>query len=81
MSKRLQILLEESELESIREAAGREGVTVSDWARRALRSAQSQVPRGDQARKLAVVRAAARNEFPAAEIDQMLAEIERGYLK
>ena len=31
-------------------------------------------------RKISVVRAAARHDFPTADIDRMLAEIERGYL-
>ena len=31
-------------------------------------------------RKLDAVRAAARHEFPTADVDAMLAEIERGYL-
>jgi hypothetical protein len=38
------------------------------------------MPTGDQARKLAAVRAAARHDFPTAEIDRMLEEIEQGYL-
>jgi transposase len=33
----------------------------------------------DRARKLAAVRAAARHSFPTADIDEMLAEIGRGY--
>jgi hypothetical protein len=35
--------------------------------------------RGDAGRKLVVVRAAARYDFPVGDIDTMLAEIERGY--
>jgi hypothetical protein len=36
-------------------------------------------PSGDAARKLAVVREGARHSYPAPDIEQMLAEIERGY--
>lgn len=46
-----------------------------EWVRQALRAA----PEGDPKKKLAAVRAAARHEFPTADIGQMLAEIERGY--
>jgi hypothetical protein len=34
----------------------------------------------DAGRKLDVVRAAAMHEFPVADIEQMLEEVERGYL-
>jgi hypothetical protein len=34
----------------------------------------------DAERKLKVIRAAVRHKFPSGEIQQMLAEIERGYL-
>ena len=42
-------------------------------------AARRTVPRGDASRKLATIRAAANHSFPAPDIDQMLAEIERGY--
>ncbi|MQA75351.1 MAG: ribbon-helix-helix protein, CopG family [Solirubrobacterales bacterium] len=79
MSKRLQVLLEESELRELREVARREGVPVSEWVRRALKDARRREPRGDIDGKLRAVRAAARHRFPTADIDAMLAEIERGY--
>jgi hypothetical protein len=47
--------------------------------RRALREARRREPRGDLDRKLRAARAAVRHEFPTADIDQMLAEIEQGY--
>ena len=80
MSKRLQVLLDEAELRDLREAARREGVPVSVWVRRALREARRREPRGDIESKLRAVREAARHEGPTADIDQMLAETERGYL-
>jgi hypothetical protein len=79
MSKRLQVLLEEEELRDLRAAAEREGLSVSDWVRRALRDARRRVPEGDLEPKLRAIRSAARQEFPTADIDQLLAEIERGY--
>lgn len=79
MSKRLQVLLDESELRDLRDAARRRGMTVSEWARQALRDARRREPRGDVDAKLRAVRAAARHEGPTADVDQMLAEIERGY--
>lgn len=79
MSKRLQVLLEESELRDIQRLARRERMTVAEWVRQALRTARRSVPRTDSGKKLQVVRAAARHSFPTAEIDEMLEQIERGY--
>lgn len=81
MSKRLQVVLDDGEFEAIREVASREGVTVSEWVRGVLRGARRDLPAGDQARKLAAVRAAARHGFPTGDIGSMLAEIEQGYLR
>lgn len=81
MSKRLQVLLDERELRDIRLAATRAGQTVSEWARQAMR-AHSQAGRSDidPARKLAVIQAATTHTYPTAEIDEMLAQIETGYV-
>jgi hypothetical protein len=80
VSKRLQVLLDESELREIQRLARRERMTVAGWVRQALRNARRSVPRTDSGRKLQVVRAAARHSFPTGEIEKMLAEIERGYV-
>lgn len=79
MSKRLQVLLEESELAEIRRAARLSRVTVAEWVRQALRRARREEPMTDSKRKIAMVREASRGAYPTADIDQMLAEIERGY--
>jgi hypothetical protein len=80
MSKRLQVVLDDAELAEIRRAARRQRLSTAAWVRQALRAARRAEPEGDAKRKLAVVRAAARHEFPAPDIDRMLGEIERGYL-
>ena len=79
MSKRLQVLLEESEFAEIRRLAKRGNVTVAEWVREALRSARRTRPTKDAARKLAAVREAAKLDYPTSDIHTMLAEIERGY--
>jgi hypothetical protein len=78
MSKRLQVLLAEQELEEIRGLARREQLTVAAWVRRALFEARHRRPAGDPARKIASIRAASRHTFPASDIDSMLADIARG---
>ena len=79
MSKRLQVLLEESELAEIRRAARLSRMTVAEWVRQALRRSRREEPMTDPKRKIAMVREAARGGYPTGDIDQMLAEIERGY--
>ena len=79
MSKRLQVLLEDSELRELRQVARRHGLTVAEWVRRALRVARRQAPLLETDRKVGAVRSAIGHGFPTAEIEQILAEIESGY--
>jgi hypothetical protein len=48
--------------------------------RQALHAAKREEPMADVSGKLEALRAAAKCEFPTVEIEQMLAEIEQGYL-
>ncbi len=80
MSKRLQVLLEETEMREIQRSARRQRMTVAEWVRQALRVARRSEPRSDAGKKLQVVRAAAEHNFPTADIDEMLRQIEHGYL-
>jgi hypothetical protein len=79
MSIRLQVVMDEAEHEAIRDAARDRGMTVSEWVRETLREARRKIASGDAERKLAAIRAADRLAYPTADIDQMVAEIERGY--
>lgn len=79
MSTRLQVILQDSELREIRRAARRQRMTVSEWVRRSLREARRGVSARDPERKLEILRAAIEHSAPAPDIEQMLAEIERGY--
>jgi hypothetical protein len=81
MSKRLQVILEDSELREIQRIAKRSRMTVAEWVRQALRSARAGESSGDPALKFEAVRKAARHEFPTADIGEMLGEIEKGYLE
>jgi len=79
MSKRLQVLLPDQELQDIQRLAKRERLTVGEWVRRALRDARASRPVSEPESKLKAVRRAAKYSFPTADIAQMLSEIERGY--
>lgn len=78
MSKRLQVVLDEEECREIQRLARRHRMTVSEWVRQSPRRARRAEPVVDASPKLDVVRAAAGHEFPVADIEQMLEEIERG---
>jgi len=67
-------------MREIQRAARSQRMTVAEWVRQALRSARRREPLGDVEKKRAAIRSAARNRFPTGDIDQMLAEIERGYI-
>ena len=80
MSKRLQVVLNDSEAREIKRLARLQRITVSEWVRHALRSARQQVPRSGAEKKLQIVRAAAGHSYPSGEMNQILREIEQGYL-
>ena len=78
MSTRLQIVIAEEELREIRAVARRHELTVSDWVRGVLREARGREPVRDRKDKLEAIRRAHDLAFPAADIDEMLADIDRG---
>jgi hypothetical protein len=78
--KRLQVLMDDEELRQIQRSARCERLTTAEWVRQRLREARERQARPDIAAKLAAVQVAYRHHGPTADIDQMLTEIERGYL-
>jgi len=79
MAKRLQVILKDPEYREIQRAARSRHMSIAEWVRQALELARRSEPRGTVAKKLGVIRAAARLDFPTGDIDRMLAEIEMGY--
>lgn len=79
MSKRLQVLVPDSEMSEIQHLARSERITVGEWVRRTLREARMRKPATDSDVKLKAVRRAAGFAFPTVDIDDMLNQIERGY--
>ena len=80
MAKRLQVILQDPEYREVQRAARSRQMSIAEWVRQALALARRREPLGDVGKKLEIVRAAARHEYPTANIDTMLAEIEKGYL-
>lgn len=74
------MILEDEELAEIQEVARRQRMTTAEWVRQALRAARRRQPGGDAHKRLEAIRTAARHSYPAPDIEQMLGEIERGYV-
>jgi hypothetical protein len=79
MSKRLQVILEDPDYREIQRAARARRMSIAQWVRQALEQARRGEPTGNMGKKLEAVRRGAQQEFPAPDIDAMLAEIETGY--
>lgn len=75
MTKRLQVLFDEEEYREIQGCARGQRMTVAEWVRQALRKARDDSP-GRVDAKLRALADASRHEFPTADIEVMLEEIE-----
>ena len=79
MAKRLQVIIQDPEYREIQQIARSRHMSIAEWVRQALQLARRCEPLGDVGKKLAVIRAAVRHDYPSGDIDGMLAEIESGY--
>jgi hypothetical protein len=79
MATRLQVIVQDPEYRDIQQAARLRRMSIAEWVRQALVQARRREPSREVASKMEVIRTAARMEFPTADIDRMLEEIERGY--
>jgi hypothetical protein len=79
MQKRLQVLMDEEEYLEIQSAARRQRMTVAEWVRQTLRKSRDGQS-GIAEHKLRALSVAARHQYPTADIDIMLKEIEAGQL-
>ncbi|HKF51163.1 MAG TPA: hypothetical protein VKB26_02535 [Candidatus Acidoferrales bacterium] len=79
MAKRLQVILRDPEYREIQRLARSRRMSLAEWVRQALDVARRREPMGNAGKKLQVIRAAARHDFPTGDIDAILAEIESGY--
>lgn len=79
MAKRLQVILQDPEYREIQRMARTRRMSLAEWVRQALDLARRREPLGDAGKKLEIIRAAAKHDYPTGNIDTMLAEIEKGY--
>ena len=80
MAKRLQVILKDPEYREIQRVARSRRMSLAEWVRQALEAARREEPAGSLTRKLEAIRAAVQHEYPAGDLDTMLADIEAGYL-
>lgn len=79
MAKRLQVILNDPQYRDIKRIARSRQMSIAEWVRQALDLARRQEPVGGIGKKLEVIRAAAQHDYPVADIDVILEEIEKGY--
>ena len=73
------MILQDPEYREIQRMARSRQMSIAEWVRQALILARRREPLGDVGKKIEVIRAAAQHDYPADDIESMLAEIERGY--
>ena len=77
MVKRLQVILQDSDYKEIQRMARSRHLSLAEWVRQALDLARRREPLGDTGKKLDVIRAAARHDYPVSDIGGMLTEMDR----
>lgn len=78
MSKRLQLIMKEKEIERLRRCAQRGGLTLSEWARQALERARRDQEGPTPEQKRNALDRALQCGHPTGDLDEVLADIERG---
>jgi hypothetical protein len=82
MSKRLQVLVNPKEYKAFMLAAKSKGVSLGEWVRQSLRKSVREYSSKDPGKMLKKIEAiSAQSNYPTSDIDQMLAEIEKGRFK
>ncbi|MGA1383350.1 MAG: antitoxin [Steroidobacteraceae bacterium] len=79
MTKRLQVLFDDTEYTAIQAAAASRGMTVAEWVRQSLSAARREASTVDIDRKLAAIRSAVRHSAATGTVERLIAETERGY--
>jgi len=54
-------------------------MSIAEWVRQALATAHQREPVGTAGKKLEIIREAVRFDYPTADLDRMLEEIDAGY--
>jgi len=73
--------MSDEDYEELQLVSSSAGVTVSEWVRQALRKMRRDRSLLEADGKIDAVREAVKHDFPTADIEPMLDEIETGYLR
>ena len=73
------MILKDPEYREIQRVARSRHMSIAEWVRQALDLARRREPLGSAGKKLETIRTATQHNYPVADIDGMLAEIEAGY--
>ena len=73
------MILKDPEYREIQRVARSRHMSIAEWVRQALDLARRREPLGSIGKKLETIRTATQHNYPVADIDGMLAEIEAGY--
>ena len=73
------MILKDPEYREIQRVARSRHMSIAEWVRQALDLARRREPLGGTGKKLEIIRTATQHNYPVADIDGMLAEIEAGY--
>lgn len=79
MAKRLQVIVRDPDYREIQRISRSRHMSIAEWVRQALDLARRREPITDVGKKLEIIRAAVRHDYPSGDIEDMLAEIESGY--
>ncbi len=71
--------MQDPEYREIQRVARSRHMSIAEWVRQALDLARRREPLGTIGKKLEIIQRATRHDYPVADIDRMLAEIEAGY--
>lgn len=70
--------MDEDTLDRYRRHAELQGLTLSEWVRRALQRASEEEPRTSPEARLEALDRALTRDHPTGDVDEMLSDIERG---
>ncbi|MGB0040120.1 MAG: hypothetical protein WBQ00_14555 [Terriglobales bacterium] len=73
------MIMQDPEYREIQRVARSRHMSIAEWVRQALDLARRREPLGTIGKKLEIIQRATRHDYPVADIDRMLAEIEAGY--
>lgn len=73
------MIMKDPDYREIQRVARSRHMSIAEWVRQALDLARRREPLGSIRKKLEIIQKAAQHDYPVADIEGMLAEIEAGY--